>query len=298
MERLNLGRAVIHPLSEVESTQVDIPFLFNDLTIEDLRRNREWLDADIIDVENGKLGFSFRAYLVKLGGLNILVDACNGNHKNRPTARWQHGFDRPDFLDALNAAGVRPEDVNCVVCTHLHCDHVGWLTRLENGQWKPTFPNAIHCFSGREFEFFRKRYDEMPSTAVNHGSFEDSVLPVVETGRYCLVKSDEVLIETLEGRVRLMPSPGHSIDHLSVVIESEGQEAVVCGDAMHHPIQLDMPNIAMRADYDVDQARRSRIELLEYCASTGAWLLAGHFCKYPCIQVERRGDVYRIKNRD
>lgn len=296
MERLNIGRAVIHPISEVEYCKVDIPFLYNDLTLEDLRRNIDWLDSDVIDLENEKLGFSFRAYLVKLGEMNILVDACNGNHKNRPTAQWQHNFDRPDFLDALSAAGVKPEDVNCVVCTHLHCDHVGWLTQLENGEWRPTFRNAVHCFSGKEFEFFRERFERLPTTAVNHGAFEDSVLPVMQAGRYVLVEPNEVIVDSPEGKVRLMPSPGHSIDHLSIVIESEGEEAIVCGDVVHHPIQLDMPLMPMRADFDVEMARRSRVELLEYCASTGAWLLAGHFCKYPCVQIEKRGDVYRIKN--
>lgn len=297
MVTLRLGAATIHSLAEIEYCTVGVPFLYNDLSAEDMQRNLDWLDAEMVDIDNGKLGFSFRAYLVKIAGQNVLVDACNGNQKNRPTARWQHQLDRTDFLDALEAAGVTPGAIDVVVCTHLHCDHVGWLTRLSGDQWVPTFPNAKHVFSGKEFHFFQQKMDTEGSAAANHGSFEDSVLPVTRSCRFELVQSDAVLIDEPAGSVKLMPTPGHSIDHVSVVVSSHGQEAIVCGDALHHPIQLDMPLMPMRADYEPQLAAQSRLNLLNHCADTGAWLLAGHFCKYPFALIERHQDVFRIKNR-
>ena len=296
MGQLTLGETVIYPVSEIEYCKIDVSFLFNDLTKGDMDRNLSWLGSDAIDVENNQLGFSFRAYLVKIGSHNILVDACNGNHKNRPTAKWQHNFDRPDFLNALRASGVAPEDVSCVICTHLHCDHVGWLTQLDDKQqWKPTFPNAKHLFSKVEYDYFHERLSRMESTAVNHGSFEDSIMPVIDSGNFELIEPDSTIVDIPEGTVRIVSSAGHSIGHISVIVESNDEKAIICGDAVHHPVQLDMPRMAMRSDFDVLQAQKSRIELLDFCADNDAWLLAGHFCAHPYVKIDKYGDVYRIR---
>jgi len=295
MEQLRVGNVVVASISEVEDCKVEISFLFNDLSLEDMRRNSDWLDTNILDIENHKLGFAFRAYAFKLGNETVLVDACNGNHKQRPTAPWQHNFDRPNFIEELKSAGIAPQDVDYVICTHLHCDHVGWLTQLEDGDWTPTFHNALHVFSRIEFRFYEDRFLNEHSQAVNHGSFEDSVLPIIRSCRYTLAKNDAVLIENTLGTVKLVPSPGHSIDHLCVSITSLNEEAIICGDAVHHPIQLDMPLIPMRADYDPELAVKSRLSLLSHCAETGAWLLAGHFSQYPFAQVKKYKDRFRIR---
>lgn len=296
MVTLTLGAVTVNPIAEIEYCTVDVSFLFNVLTTEDMQRNLDWLDDEVVDIVNEKLGFSFRAYLVKIAGLNVLVDACNGNHKNRPTARWQHELDSSGFLDSLKAAGVAPEDINIVVCTHLHCDHVGWLTQLSEDRWVPTFANARHIFSGKEFDHYHERMRTQGSAAANHGAFEDSVLPVTESCRFELVQNDMVIVDSPQGTVRLVPSAGHSIDHVSVSIQSQGQEAIVCGDVVHHPIQLDMPLLPMRSDFDPALAAQSRQDLLNHCADSGAWLLAGHFCKYPFVSIRRHNGVFRIKN--
>lgn len=294
MDKLTVGDTCIHSISEIEYCKVDIPFLFNSITQEEMLRNTDWLGEDVIDIPGGKLGLAFRAYLIKVGELNVLVDACNGNHKQRPTAKWQHELDRTDFLDALNAAGVNPAQIDIVVCTHLHCDHVGWLTELAGDQWAPTFPNATHFFSEREFSYFEDKLQVSDTTMVNHGSFEDSVLPVVKMCKYSLVKNDAILVDDVKGIVKLVSTPGHSVDHVAISVQSRGQEALICGDAIHHPIQLDLPRMPMRADFEPELAVSTRLYILEHCANTGAWLLAGHFSTGPFTKVRKHKDRFRF----
>lgn len=291
---LRHGGLTIHLLPEIEHRMMPVSFLFNDLTRAQMEANASWLDTRYLDPCAMTLGIAFQAYVVRTGGLTILVDSCNGNHKQRPTAPWQHDLRSNAFLQNLAGLGLRCEDVDIVVCTHLHCDHVGWHTRLDHGRWVPTFPNARHLFGRKEYEHALARFQQEGAAAVNHGAFADSVLPVVEAGLAHFVDETHLVVSDVGGEVSLMPAPGHSFGHCCVRTRGGGEEALICGDALHHPIQLDLPQLHMRADLDPNLAATTRRNLLAHCADTGTWLLAGHIPFRSMAQVRRFEDRFRF----
>lgn len=292
--QLRHGGLTIDLLPEIEHRVMPVSFLFNDLTRAQMEANASWLDARYLDPEAMTLGVAFQAYVVRTEGLTILVDSCNGNRKQRPTAPWQHDLRSNAFLENLGGLGLRCEDIDIVVCTHLHCDHVGWHTRLDHGRWVPTFPNARHLFGRKEYEYFLARYRCEGAAAVNHGAFADSVLPVVEAGLAQFVEDGHTVVPGAGGEVSLLAAPGHSFGHCCVRTVSRGDEALICGDALHHPIQLDLPDLHMRADLDPDLAVATRRNLLAHCADTGAWLLAGHIPYRAMAQVRRFEGRFRF----
>ena len=291
----SIGQLEIHVLPEVAHTYVDVEFLFSTLADEEMRRQQTWLDERFLNVAQRKLGFAFQAYVIRTGRQTILVDSCNGNHKQRPTALWQHDLRSHAFLTNLAALGLSPEDIDVVVCTHLHCDHVGWNTRLVDGKWRPTFPNATYLFGRREFEHFDARHRERPDVPVNHGAFEDSVLPILDAGLSRLVDDRHLVAQEVDDQVFLSPSHGHSIGHVCVHAKSKDAEAIVCGDVLHHPIQAQLPDLPMRADFDAPQAAASRRQLLETCNATGALLLAGHIPFWCIARVVERSEAFEIR---
>ena len=143
----------------------------------------------------------------------ILVDSCIGNDKVRPTRpEWNLKRDET-FMRALAAAGFGVEDIDFVMCTHMHVDHVGWNTRLIDGRWTPTFPKARYLFAKGEFDYWTEQHAKTPAPP-----FGDSVLPIVEAGRAEFVRDDHALDEY----VRLLPTPGHTPHHVSVCFGRDG----------------------------------------------------------------------------
>src|SRR5262249_61834046 len=171
---------------------------------------------------------------------------------------------RGTFLDDLAAAGVTPDDVDVVVCTHLHVDHVGWNTRLVDGRWVPTFPRAMYLIVGEEWEYWRHEKDEC---------IADSVVPIVEAGRATLVDARH----TIDPWLRFEPSPGHTPGHVSVRLETKAGQAVFSGDLMHRVVQVAEPQGSSRFCYDGKHAARTRRAFIERHADTGTLVLAAHF---------------------
>ena len=232
----------------------------------------KWLAPNYYQPESGRLMTSIHSWLLRTGKHTILVDACSGNHKPRP------GMPRFDmlntkYLDRLREAGVQPEEIDFVMCTHLHVDHVGWNTRLENGKWVPTFKNAKYVFSRTDYDHYLK-VDTDPKTApANAGSFRDSVLPVVEAGLSQLVDGAAQLDENL----KVEPAPGHTPGTIAIKFESRGEKALFCGDILHHALQVYHPEWNSFACAEAVGARKSRREALEHCAGSGARLMPCHF---------------------
>jgi glyoxylase-like metal-dependent hydrolase (beta-lactamase superfamily II) len=210
-----------------------------------------------------------RAWLVEAAGKRFLIDSCIGNDKQRDA--------RPDwcnlstgFLDRLAEAGARPEDIDYVLCTHLHADHVGWNTRLLNGKFVPTFPNATYVFSRQEYAFWQAQH-EAGKTGPHLQAYRDSVLPVIEAGQALIVEDrDEIA-----GLLQLEPAPGHTPGHAAVWLA--GDAGVFTGDILHHPVQVMNPHWSCMGCLDPAQAAESRIRILARCAATGAILFPGHF---------------------
>jgi glyoxylase-like metal-dependent hydrolase (beta-lactamase superfamily II) len=213
--------------------------------------------------------FSKQAWFVKTGRHTVLVDSCVGNDKDRmPSAHW-HQLKTP-FLDRLRATGTAPEDVDYVMCTHLHADHVGWNTMLRDGRWVPTFPKARYLFARVEYEHWLENPDPSP---IRRNAFHDSVLPVVEAGRADLVEDGH----DVDGAFTVQLAPGHTPGNAAIRLTSKGTEALFVGDSVHHPMQVYQVDWSTHVCTDPVAAAASRRRLLERCAERGSLLVPAHF---------------------
>lgn len=232
-----------------------------------------------ICADTGKLKMPVQGFLLVTPDHRILVDACVGNHKTARLSAW-HNRETGRFLASLAAAGVQPDEIDYVMCTHLHVDHVGWNTRKENGVWVPTFANARYLLPDADVVHFG---DEGGPT------FTESVLPVISAG----------LSETVSGAhqigdfVRLIPTPGHSPGHVSVEIISGGQRAVITGDALHTSVQCARPDWHFIYDADPVQAVASRRALLEQVSEGGHLVIGSHFWLPSLGHAEAEGRAFR-----
>ena len=235
--------------------------------------------------EEGKLIASVHALVVETPTLTVVVDTCIGNDKERmPNKNWHKMQTR--FLEDFRAAGFDPEKIDAVLCTHLHVDHVGWNTYWDGAAWKPTFPNARYLMAKSEFEYWERHEDAVTP----HQVFLDSVAPVVEAGLVDLVETTHVVCP----EVSLVPTLGHTPGHVSVRIQSQGEEALITGDFLHHPCQMAHPEWASAVDYDADASTATRWRMLEAYAGTDNLLIGTHFAGPTAGRVVKDGDVFRL----
>lgn len=253
-----------------------------------LERNLAWLVPNHYVPEADALITSVHAWLIRTDRHTILVDSCAGNHKDRHWWPRFHDLDTP-FLERLAHAGARPEQIDFVLCTHLHADHIGWNTQLQDGRWVPTFPNATYLFSRTEHDHWdpRQHLDDAddPHRRI---AYADSVLPVIDAGQARLVDGphaidDELLIE---------PSPGHTPGHVLLKLLHPEGGAVFCGDVLHHPLQIHAPHWNSQFCANQVQARSTRRRVLEHCAEHGALLLPTHFGAPHVAAVDEVGDGF------
>ncbi len=255
------------------------------LTPEVLEGNRHWLEPEALLPGTNELAFCFQSYLVRTPHHVILVDSCIGNDKPRPRRPAWHMKHDEYYMGALAAAGFRLEDIDFVLCTHLHADHVGWNTRLDNGRWVPTFPNARYLMSRTELDYWTREHAQRPIECV-----ADSVLPVVEWGRVDLVASTHVVSE----HVRLVPTPGHTVDHFSVCLGRGRDAAVITGDIIHSPLQTRYPELCARVDHDHALAARTRRTFIATYADTDTLCCTAHFPAPSCGRLSEWGDGFRF----
>jgi glyoxylase-like metal-dependent hydrolase (beta-lactamase superfamily II) len=241
----------------------------------------DWLYPRFVD-EKGNIRLRFQALVVESRGRRIVVDTCFGNDKPRN----QPFFDRlhTPFLDDLAAAGFAPDTVDAVVCTHLHVDHIGWNTVLRDGTWVPTFPNARYYLSRVDVEY----WSTTPSP--DGDLFGDSVRPVLDAGLADLVDPPFAVTDD----VVLVGTPGHSPGHVSVRIRSAGEEAVITGDVMHHPVQCARPEIASSVDADAAFAEKTRRAFLAEYAGRDALVIGTHFAEPVAGYLIEVDDGYRF----
>jgi glyoxylase-like metal-dependent hydrolase (beta-lactamase superfamily II) len=275
-----IGDIEVARVVEFEGAFGPINFLLPDISTEFLDAHR-WLRPRFVDAQ-GNAVMSFHSFVVRTARHTILVDGCVGNGKERPHRPTWHRQETP-YLDRLAQAGVHPEAVDFVFCTHLHADHVGWNTRLQDGRWVPTFPNARYLFARREYEHWHALHAK--GDAPNHGSFADSVLPVVEAGRADLVESDH----QIEDGVHLEAAYGHTPGTCLMHVKSRGAHGVFTGDVMHTPVQLADPGLSSRFCTDPLQSAQTRRALCERYAETSSTLLTGHFPSPSAARIVRRG---------
>jgi glyoxylase-like metal-dependent hydrolase (beta-lactamase superfamily II) len=282
-----LGDITVNRIVEQEQPVFQALEFFPTLTPALLEENLPWLAPKYIDPATGRLVLCIQSYLVRTPHHTILVDSCVGNHKPRAARPMWNMLSSDRYERNLAATGVGLGDIDYVMCTHLHVDHVGWNTRLENGRWVPTFPKARYLFADRELEHWTAKEKEDPS---NHPWIADSVLPIVAAGRAETVKSDHRLNELVE----LVPTPGHTIDHFSVHVGKPGQDALITGDMIHSPLQARYPELGMRADYDSRLGGVSRRKVFERFCDTPTLMCMAHFPSPSVGRITRWGEGFKF----
>jgi glyoxylase-like metal-dependent hydrolase (beta-lactamase superfamily II) len=271
MTVFNIGRATITRVEEVYGPTYPATQIFPELSADILAEHLSWLAPAHYETATGLIKLSVHSWLLQIGGQKILIDACCGNQKNKPGRPFWHMMNTP-YLERLAAAGARADEIDLVMCTHLHHDHVGWNTRAKDGHWVPTFPNARYVFSKPDFEYYLKQDADPKDGPAELGTFRECVLPVVEAGRADLVAGPYRLNDHIE----IMPAPGHSAGHVVFWLESGGARAAFIGDVLHHLLQVYYPNWNFPKNSDVEQARSSRRMVLEHCAARDALMLPAH----------------------
>jgi glyoxylase-like metal-dependent hydrolase (beta-lactamase superfamily II) len=281
---IRLGEFRIDRLVEHEVPFLPPAALFPDYDPAVLAQEREL--AALIDDASGLLRLSFHSFLLRTERHTVLIDACMGNDKERPLRAQAHRRSF-DFLGGLAALGVALEQVDVVLCTHLHWDHVGWNTRLQDGRWIPTFPNARYVMARREYEY-RSACHARGEQTMHDLAFADSVLPLIRAERAVLVEDDFAL----QDGVSLVPFAGHTPGNVAINLQSDGARGVFCGDVLHSPLQLARPDWSSSACADPVLSRAARRRLIERHADTQDLVLPAHFPAPSAGRIVRRGQAF------
>jgi glyoxylase-like metal-dependent hydrolase (beta-lactamase superfamily II) len=263
MNQWQIGKVKITRIVEIEING-GTRFILPDAT-RDACLPIDWMLPHFMD-DKGNLIMSVHALVIDTGTRKIVVDTCIGNDKERSIQAWSNL--QTDFLKDLEQAGYPPDTIDTVMCTHLHIDHVGWNTMLVDGEWVPTFKNARYLVAENEWKYWDAT--EEPGQAQ---VMSDSVQPVKNAGLMDLVNENHQLCD----EVYLEPTPGHTPGHVSVHIHSEGQDALITGDCIHHPVQMTNPEWCSSADFDQKQGLLTRNELLEKYVDGETLIIGTHF---------------------
>jgi len=278
MKTIQLGHINVSKIVEWNGP-LDLSFLFPNLDPGVLAPHHSWLSPHYFDVESTQMLFSIHTFVVKTQHHTILVDTCLG--KDKPCFYKPWNMLSTPYLQDLSALGIQPEDVDFVMCTHLHMDHVGWNTRLIDGRWVPTFPNAKYIFARKEWEHWSQKESEVQKI---------SVLPIIESGQALLVETNHIL----DDEVRLEPTPGHTPGHVSVHLSSSGQEALITGDMIHHPLQCAIPDVTSMACDSQEQAIATRRDFLQKYAGSDVLILGTHFAGSSAGLIHPEGENWRF----
>lgn len=282
---IHIGDVTVERVDEL-LMPTSVRWMLADADREEARRCSEWLQP-YFQNEAGHLLQSTHTFVIRTPSALILVDTAVGNDKERSGGVPQFHMLNVPYLERMAALGIKPEDVDIVLCTHMHVDHCGWNTRLEGDRWVPTFPCARHLFARPEYEYWTSVAPEQPAT---ERLLADSIRPVVEAGLADLVAVDHVV----SPEVRLVPMHGHTPGHVVIEIESRGVRAVITGDVMHSPIQCAFPDLASGLDRDKEAGAAGRRAFLARYADTGTIVLGSHFGAPSVGRVTKDGAAWRF----
>lgn len=251
----------------------------------------EWLRPDFV-TEQGAIRLSFHALVIDTGLRRVVVDTCVGNHKHRPDQPFWEMLKLP-FLDTLAECGYPRESIDIVINTHLHVDHVGWNTMMVDGRWEPTFPNARYLISKADFEHCQQQ--RMNGTSAQgfmpDEVYEDSVAPIIECDLATFVPPDYRVCD----EIMLIPTAGHTPGHVSVMVSSGGQRALITGDTFHHPSQIVHPDWTMRADHNAQAALATRQALLANLVDSDVLLIGTHWSGCSSGRLRSFGEAIRLE---
>ncbi|MGE0230255.1 MAG: MBL fold metallo-hydrolase [Flavobacteriaceae bacterium] len=271
MVRFSVGDVTITRIEEMNGPGMKPAELFRGFSEKMLDACPDALTPGLYHAKSARLFSSIHSWLIEIGGKKVLVDTASGNDKVRPGlfSRFDH-LNLP-WLDNLKAAGFEPEDIDIVFCTHLHVDHVGWNTKLEDGKWVPTFPQAEYVLGRAEYD----HWTTGPGAANlpdNKAVIEDSVTPLIGVADVRMLEDGE---EVLPGLVATI-APGHTMQQM--VLDHDGPEGgfVCSADVFHHPLQVWYPEMSSLFAENPALAARTRFELFSEWASKGRLVLPSH----------------------
>jgi len=285
IRKWQVGDVEIVRIVEVNAHENPFTMLSADITPE-MALKHDWLVPNFA-TPDGRMKISFQCFVLRSGKDRVMIDTCIGNDREREYPIFTNM--QTTFLDDLKVAGYPRETITKVLCTHLHFDHVGWNTMKVDGKWVPTFPNARYLFGRQEYEHWQM----LKETGGYHdfGHLEDSIDPVTDAGLADFIESTMQITD----EVSLIPTPGHTPGHVSVLIRSRGQEAIITGDMMHHPIQLAESDRAGNFDMDKEQGVATRKAMFERVADRDVLLIGTHFCDPSSGYVVRDGANWKLK---
>ncbi len=274
----------LHRVIEMETPFLPARDMLPDLTEEVLAENRAWMQPAALTPDD-TLILCVQSWVVRTPHHTILVDTCVGNDKPRARAVWNMRTDET-YMRALAAHGMTVDDIDYVMCTHLHPDHIGWNTRLVGGKWMPTFPNARYIIGRIEYDNASKAH---AANAIP--MFADSVAPVVDAGLADFVEETHAIGD----HVRLMHTPGHTAGHVAIRFGRDHDDAVMTGDLIHSPLQARYPELSVKFDVDKVQAAQTRRRFLEQYCDTDTLCCTSHFPSPSAGRIKRWGDGFRCE---
>lgn len=295
MKTFQIGSYHVTRIEEMLTPGFKPEFLFPDYSPEIFEEHKVLSTPRFWDEPSQKVMSSMHSWMIRNDKHTILIDTGCGNDKNRALPLFErfHQLHLP-YLDRLAESGVRPEDVTLVICTHLHIDHVGWNTRLVDGQWVPTFPNAKYIFSRREFEHWQSPTGGHVTMPENIAVIEDSVMPIIDAGQAEFIDDGSKIIDGLF----FQDAIGHTAGHGLLKLESGNDAAIFPGDSLHQPMQVFRPDWNSRFCEMAVQARATRRSILDYCHDRNALLLPAHFGAPHGGYVKRHAAGYDFRPAD
>jgi len=268
MKPLTVGDVLVYRLVERQGPWREPEVMYPSCDKETALAHLSRMEPFLYDAAINKLVIDYQTFVLRTPRHTILIDSCMGENKGYGPP-WN--FSVQPWLDGFAETGIGFADIDYVFCTHLHIDHCGWNTRLVDGRWVPTFPNARYIFSKREYDAWAeetRKGNEQPRDV-----WTKNCLPIVEAGQALLVDDDYALDDT----VWLTPSPGHSPGHVCVNVKSGGAHAMFTGDVMHHALQCIEPGWSTIFCWDFEQSAQTRRTLLDQLADTDTLVIPTHF---------------------
>lgn len=314
MRTWNVGKFTVSEVPELPIEVGLLDGLIAEATPEAVK-GIDWLSPGYAN-EAGQTLWDIHIYVVDTGDQVIMVDPGCGNGKSYPTQPIWSGLDTP-FLERLREAGYERDDIDVILCTHLHLDHIGWCTMQDaEGRWVPTFPNARLVVVRDEWERHMAQIiptavvdvaDPDPAAAVDliERAFltdeanlseqtrliqQETFQPIIDAGKLELVPSNA---EIAPG-IRYESTPGHTSAHHSVRLESGDEFAFITGDFIHHPIQIARPEWSSRGDWNLEVSGRNRRAFYESCAGTDLLVLGTHFNDPSAGYIVEDGEGFRL----
>ena len=270
-DKVTIGNVEIISLSD-GMLEFDLCNFFPSISSEDWAPHQDHLSSE------GKVSFNLACFLVRSDGHTILVDTGMGPRPaDAPDTPWGN------LLNSFQANWLSHEDVDMVVMTHLHRDHVGWNVQRRNGACAPTFPNARYYMSAKDWEACHS--PELQTERFSNAP--DCVWPLEELGLIEFMEGEQALTSELTA----LPTPGHTPGHTSIMITSQGQRGFILGDVLHNTVQVHETHWVSRADIDPEQTRVTRRSVMERLERDGALVAAVH------LPAPGFGRVVRLEGR-